>query len=319
MVDAATALSWLAALELAGAAVFGVAMLVDGLLRRRSAATRRGVWALATGVSLTLPLTRLALAAPTIALAPELAVVLLALWATGVAGLLVRLGHGMWRARGLCRASAPLVDADWVASMHSLRGEGRPAAALRVSDELQSPVVIGVWRPAVIVPRELLAMAATGRRSLLAHELAHVARADTLLLTAGAVARAIYWVCPLAWWALRRLRARAEDAADDAVLQAGVPSSSYAALLVAVARAQLERAGRVAAAGLRARVRAVLDVRRVRGPARVQRFGLPRLVGAALLLATLVTACEARSGESAPQVGHTFELGAGPAARTASA
>ncbi len=297
MVDSTMALSWLVALELAGAGVFALAMLVDGLLRRRSAATRRGVWALAMGVALTLPLTRLALAAPTIALAPALAALLLTVWAIGAVGLLVRLGHGMWRVCCLRRASAPLVDAGWSASLRALQGEGRPAAELRVSDDLQSPVVIGVWRPAVLVPRELLVTAATGRRSLLAHELAHVARADALLVTAGAVVRAIYWVCPLAWWALRRLRARAEDAADDAVLHAGVPSSSYAALLVAVARAQLERAGRVAAGGLRARVSAVLDVRRVRGPARVQRFGLPRLVGAALLLATLVTACEARSGE----------------------
>ncbi len=297
MVDVVAALSWLVALELAGAAVFGLAMLVDGLLRRRSAATRRGVWALAMGVALTLPLTRLALAAPTIALAPGLATLLLALWAIGAVGLLVRLGHGMGRVWGLRRTSTPLVDAGWSASLEALQAEGRPGAELRVSDDLQSPVVIGVWRPAVLVPRELLLTAATGRRSLLAHELAHVARADTLLLTVGAVVRAIYWVCPLAWWALRRLRARAEDAADDAVLEAGVPSSSYAALLVAVARAQLARAGRVAAGGMRARVKAVLDVRRVRGPARVQRFGLPRLVGAALLLATLVTACEARSGD----------------------
>lgn len=297
------ALLWLAALELAGTAVFGLALGLDGLLRRRSAAVRRGLWALAMAVALLLPLTRLALPAPSVALMPGLAAALLGVWAIGAAGLLVRLGVGVAQARRMRAASVPLVDAGWAASLAGLQEGGRPAVELRVCDASRAPVVVGVRRAAVLVPRELLTIAATGRRSLLAHELAHVARGDVVLLLAGALVRAIYWVCPLAWWALRRLRARAEDAADDAVLQAGVPSSSYAAQLVAVARAQLERAGRVTAGGLRARVGAVLDVRRVRGPARGRRFGLPRLVGAALVLATLVTACEARSQEPGAHVG----------------
>lgn len=282
----------LVALLLAGTAVFGLALAIEGCLRRRSAATRRGVWALAITVALALPFTRLALDAPAIA-APRW---WFAVWAVGALALALRLAVGVRRTRAMRAASEPLEDAAWRASLAALDG---PAALLRVSDELRTPVVLGVWRPAIVVPREMVGLAATERRSLLAHELAHVARADALLLAAGAVARAIYWPCPLAWAALRRLRARAEDAADDAVLHAGVPSSSYAAQLVAVARAQLERAGRVAAGGLRARVGAVLDIGRARAPARVPRWGLPRLALAALTLASLVTACEARQGEPA--------------------
>jgi len=288
----AAALAWLGALELAGTAVFGLALAGEVYLRRRSAATRRGVWALAITVALVLPFARLALDAPTIAVAPWLARGLLAVWAVGAAALLLRLAHGVVQVRRVRAASVALAASEWSESLRGLHG---PAVLLRISDELRAPAVLGVWRPVIVVPRELLDLPATGRRSLLAHELAHVARADGLLLAAGAVVRAIYWVCPLAWTALRRLRARAEDAADDAVLHAGVPSSSYAAQLVAVARAQLA-AGRVAAGGLRARVLAVLDSRRVRGP-RMPRWGLPRMVGAALLLASLVTACEARSSE----------------------
>lgn len=293
-----TALVWLAALELAGAVVFGIAMLVDACLHRRSAATRRGVWALAITLVLALPLTRLALGAPAISVAPRIAATLLAVWVLGALALLLRLVHGAVQARRLRTISSSLADKAWHRSLRALHD--CPAVDLRVSDELRAPVVLGVWRPAIVVPRDMLALPPTARRCLLAHELAHVARADGLLLTAGAVARAIYWVCPLAWTALRRLRARAEDAADDAVLHAGVPSSSYAAQLVAIARSQLERAGRVAAGGLRARVCAVLDVHRVRGPARAPRWALPRLVGAALLLATLVTACEAHQVDPPP-------------------
>lgn len=298
MSEALAALRWLVALELAGTAVFGLALALEVCLRRRSAATRRGLWALAIAVALALPLTRLALGAPAIAVAPWSAATLLAVWATGTLALLLRLGHGALQARRLRAASSSLCEPGWQASLRALQPTSGPVE-LRVSDELRVPVVLGVWRPAIVVPRAMLGLTASERRSLLAHELAHVARSDVLLFTAGAIARALYWVCPLAWSALRRLRARAEDAADDAVLQAGVPPSSYAAQLVALARAQLERAGRVAAGGLRGRVRAVLDVRRVRGPVRAPRGGLARLVGAALLVATMVTACEARSSDGA--------------------
>ena len=78
------------------------------------------------------------------------------------------------------------------------------------------------------------------------------------------VAISAYWISPLPWWALRALRARAEDAADDAALRTGIRSSSYAAQLVALARKRLERAGPAPAAGLRDRVGAILDVRRAR-------------------------------------------------------
>jgi hypothetical protein len=49
--------------------VFGLALAVDGLLRRRSAATRRGVWALALVVALALPVTRLGLPLTRVAVA----------------------------------------------------------------------------------------------------------------------------------------------------------------------------------------------------------------------------------------------------------
>lgn len=291
---------WLASLELAGAAIFGVAALLDLGLRRRSAATRRALWALAIVVSLALPLTRLALPAPRLALAPGLAAALLAVWAAGALLLLVRLARAHAGARRLVARSQPLAEPSWQACAAALRAPGdRTRVALRVSADIDAPQTAGALRPTILVPPRLLAAPARERRALLAHELAHIARADCLLLLAGAVARAIYWVTPAPWLALGRLRARAEDAADDAALRTGIPSSSYAAQLVAVARERLDRAGSVAADGLRERVRAVLDVRRIRSrdPAGAPRRELPRLVAAALLLATMVTACEARADD----------------------
>lgn len=295
--DTSTALVWLASLQLAGAALFALAALLDLGLRRRSAALRRELWALAFAVALVLPLARLALPAPSPTLSPVLAAALLALWAAGAALLLARLVRAHARARRLLARSAPLTDPAWQREL-----DGHPQVALRLSDETDTPCTVGALRPAVLVPRRMLDLPAPERRALLAHELAHVARADCLLLLAGAVVRALYWISPLPWWALRRLRSHAEDAADDAVLRAGIPSSSYAAQLLALARASRPR---VRSGGLRRRILAILDARRIRS--REPRWSVPHLASAAALIAALATACEARSDPPASPAAATHE------------
>lgn len=286
--DAPALVTWLGALELLGAQIFLVAILLDACLRRRSAAVRRGIWALAFAVALVLPLTRLGLPGPALPLSPALAGSLLALWGLGAALLLGRLVHGHRLARRRLARSTPLAAASWLAELTD-----RPGVTLRLSDETDSPQTVGVLEPVILVPRRMLDVPASARRALLAHELAHVARADCLLLLAGAIVRALYWISPLPWWALRSLRARAEDAADDAALRTGIRSSSYAAQLVAVARKRLDQVGQRPGSGLRARVRAILDARRVRS--REPRWSVAVLLAAGAMIATTVTACEAHS------------------------
>jgi Zn-dependent protease with chaperone function len=285
---------WLGSLELIAAGVFALALLVDLAARRRSAATRRGVWAVAIVIALVLPLTRLVIEAPALSLAPGLAAALLAVWAIGAGLLLARLLVGWATARRWAREARPIESRVWSEGLSALDG-GR-WVELRSSAAIEGPVTVGVLRPVILVPETMLDIPDDQRRSLLAHELAHVARADCALLLAGGIVRAIDWIDPLAWLALRRLREQAENAADDAVLGAGVTSSSYATHLVALARARLGRAG------LRERVVAILDAERRRSDslACVPRWSGARVVGLAVLLATMVTACEARSEPSEP-------------------
>lgn len=287
---------WVGALQLAGVASLSAAAIVDACARRRSAATRRFIWALGLTTALVLPLARLWLAAPSAAPAPTLAALALTLWAAGALALLMRLIHGATAAGRQVARATPLDAGPWAASLRALQDpRGRPRVELRVAEALASPVTVALPRPVILVPRAMLDAPPALRTATLAHETAHVARADCWLLVAGAIARALYWPNPLAWWALRRLREQAEGAADDAVLRAGVRSSTYAAELVALARRQL--AARAATRGLRARVIAILDRTRPRSlldTRSAPRWSAPRLIAVAVLLATAVTACEAR-------------------------
>ena len=73
-------------------------------------------------------------------------------------------------------------------------------------------------------------------------------------------------------------------------LRAGYPKIAEQ---ISIARKRQEAAGPIPAAGLRGRVRAILDARRVRSSE--PRWSVAVLIAAAAMVATTVTACEARS------------------------
>ncbi|MDR0270405.1 M56 family metallopeptidase [Paenibacillus sp.] len=87
---------------------------------------------------------------------------------------------------------------------------------------IQSPYIAGIFRPAVYLP-ELLVDEAISKRLLkhvIAHELAHYKRKDTIWNMLGSLVFAIHWMNPLVWFILRRMKADRELACDACVLEA---------------------------------------------------------------------------------------------------
>ena len=71
-----------------------------------------------------------------------------------------------------------------------------------------------------------------------AHELAHIARADWAKLMLARVTVALFWFNVFVWMLARDAHQLREEAADDAVLAAGVDDTAYASLLISAARLQ---------------------------------------------------------------------------------
>jgi beta-lactamase regulating signal transducer with metallopeptidase domain len=111
----------------------------------------------------------------------------------------------------------------------------RPVVLLQ-SDSPSLLLTWGLFRPRVLLPSGADAWSAERREVVLAHELAHIRRADWALQLAAEVVRAVYWFNPLVWIACRRLRHESEYACDDAVLEGGVEATEYATHLLDVAR-----------------------------------------------------------------------------------
>ncbi|HWW60307.1 MAG TPA: M56 family metallopeptidase, partial [Thermoanaerobaculia bacterium] len=156
------------------------------------------------------------------------------------------------------------------------------------SAAVAAPVTWGWLRPIVVLPAGSDSWPHDRRRAALLHELAHVARHDALAQLVATLACALYWFHPMVWIAARRLRATAEHASDDRVLDAGMTAADYAAHLLAVAATRCHGTnfalGMACPSNLESRVRAVLDETRERGAAsRRMRFAAAALVAVTLV------------------------------------
>ena len=100
-------------------------------------------------------------------------------------------------------------------------------------------LLLATWgwrRPRILIPACALGWSDERVRTVLAHEIAHVARRDWLVQSMAETLRALLWWNPLAWLACRALRHDSELACDDAVLRCGVGPTAYADELLQIAR-----------------------------------------------------------------------------------
>jgi beta-lactamase regulating signal transducer with metallopeptidase domain len=111
-----------------------------------------------------------------------------------------------------------------------------------------APMVVGAWRPRVIVPADFEARyPEEDRRLMLAHELAHRERGDTRVNSIAALWLCAFWFNPLAHWALGRIRFDQELACDAIVVSRSASGTRRYANALLSAQLTSESAWRVPA------------------------------------------------------------------------
>jgi len=105
-----------------------------------------------------------------------------------------------------------------------------------VSDGV-GPAVLGVFRPAIVLPPWALSSGNESLEMILLHEREHRVARDPALLALGLVLAATTPWNPALWWMLRRLHLAVEGDCDGRVLALGVPAKAYGDLLLEVASA----------------------------------------------------------------------------------
>jgi hypothetical protein len=96
------------------------------------------------------------------------------------------------------------------------------------------PLVSGLWRLQIVLPRWALERSSAEQRMMLTHEEEHRRARDPNLLLLGVLATVLVpWNVAL-WWQLRRLRLAIETDCDRRVLDAGADVHGYGSLLLDV-------------------------------------------------------------------------------------
>lgn len=220
---------------------------------------------------------------------PSLATLLAGAWAAGVACMLARSVRERLRIRRLIAGSRR--------AQLSLRRLARQIAAplglrslpdLRVTNALDSPALVSLSHPTVLLPEW---MAAEPERRMvrwsLRHELTHFKQRDVWLLLLRELAQAAFFFHPAIHWAGRRLEVAMELACDRAIVASPRRARAYARQLVAIReRVREDRALAIGGAFV-AKTRLVERVRELVGETTAfgaERRGARTLLPAALLL-----------------------------------
>lgn len=132
------------------------------------------------------------------------------------------------------------------------RRMGLPSPAVKIVPGLPSPLVVGLFRPILLWPKELHArLDDEGYQAVVIHELAHLRRRDHWVRWFEMVAGVFWWWNPLFRIARRRLRHYSEMACDAWVLRV-LPKArqAYAAALLQVCETLTQRSQPAPALGI---------------------------------------------------------------------
>lgn len=171
-----------------------------------------------------------------------------------------------------------------------------------VSDDTRVAFVMGLLRPAIVLPASAAEWPEDHLKMVLCHELGHLRRGDHWVQAMCCVARLLYWWQPLMWLCLRALQRDRELACDDSVI-GRYRASDYAGLLLSVAgevkggRLPSSALAMAASSNLEERICSVLDGARCRNLPGSRTCGTLSVAG----LAAILMICAVRLGTADTQ------------------
>ena len=158
-------------------------------------------------------------------------------WMAGVLVFYLRTTGGCLAAQRLRRRGTMPAPEEWQERLRALAARlrlTRPVVLLE-SCLAETPVVIGLLRPAILVPAGLLTgIAADQLEAILMHELAHIRRHDYAVNVMQSLTEGLLFYHPAVWWLSGVVRAERENCCDDAVVALRGDAAGYAAALAAL-------------------------------------------------------------------------------------
>jgi len=102
--------------------------------------------------------------------------------------------------------------------------------------KVETPILTGLRRPAIILPASAREWTAEQRRMVLTHELTHFRHGDCWSNLLAQAIRAAFWFHPVVWLLVSRMSREQELTCDEAVVASGHSPQDYAAFLLDAVR-----------------------------------------------------------------------------------
>jgi beta-lactamase regulating signal transducer with metallopeptidase domain len=166
------------------------------------------------------------------------------IWLAGVLLLALRAAGGWWRLEQIRRDARNMIPVEVEASFRRVAKRLRMGRkiALYVSDEVISPLAMGVWRTAIILPiSAVMQLSPEQLEAVLAHEMAHVRRWDYLGNLFQTAVECLLFFHPAVWWVSRRTRDLRELCCDEVAARSCVDPAVYVEALLQLEEQRTER------------------------------------------------------------------------------
>jgi GWxTD domain-containing protein len=159
------------------------------------------------------------------------------IWMAGVAIFYLRSFIAWMSARRMQNTGVVHATSDWQQRFLGLRARAgvSRAVALVESCLTEVPVVIGYFRPVILLPAGMATGLSTDQvEALLLHELAHIRRHDYLVNLLQTAVEGLLFYHPAVWWVSHVIRTEREHCCDDAVVAQRGDARGYAGALAAL-------------------------------------------------------------------------------------
>jgi beta-lactamase regulating signal transducer with metallopeptidase domain len=158
-----------------------------------------------------------------------------ALWFVGVFLLAIRSLGGWLQLERVRRRARNMVPEELELGFRRICKQvhvGR-SVVLRVSNEVISPLAMGVWKVTVILPvSAVLGLPREELEAVMAHELGHIRRWDYLWNLLQMVVESVLFFHPAVWWLSRTVRERREVCCDEIAVRSCAGAAVYARALL---------------------------------------------------------------------------------------
>ncbi len=234
-------------------------------------------------------------------------------WTLGFIFMLIRMTGGFYFSYNIMRKDIFLPDPSLLDLFEKAKTRLLMPVALnlRMSARQISPMVIGIFKPCVIVPAAILSGLNTEQvEAILVHELAHIRRHDHILMILQAIITQILFFHPVAWYFSSEINRERENCCDDLVIKSFPNPINYIKALTMIQELNVD--GQVPANALVGRSKRLLG--RVKRLLKTEKSHAPvfRMAVIFLLLVTLgvaaITIASAGNAGTKKSIGKFFSV-----------